>query len=167
MEQKIEGIQTGADAYVTKPFNLVFLTEIAKNLLSGRENLRERFGGNLQHGRLPSGIGDIDQQFLRKFTSYVEANLAEQNLTVESLSEAFGLSRVQLFRKTKALLGESPNDFIQQVRLKKASQLLLESDLTVAEVAYQSGYSSPGYFSTAFKGRYGCSPSEWREKEPK
>jgi len=167
MEQKIEGIQTGADAYVTKPFNLVFLSEIVKNLLAGRENLRERFGGNLQHGKLPSGIGDIDQQFLRKFTSYVEANLAEQNLTVESLSETFGLSRVQLFRKTKALLGESPNDFIQQVRLKKASQLLLESDLTVAEVAYQSGYSSPGYFATAFKGRYGCSPSEWREKEPK
>jgi len=167
MEQKIEGIQTGADAYVTKPFNLVFLSEVVKNLLTGRENLRERFGGNLQHGKLPSGIGDIDQQFLRKFTSYVEANLGEQNLTVESLSEAFGLSRVQLFRKTKALLGESPNDFIQQVRLKKASQLLLESDLTVAEVAYQSGYSSPGYFATAFKGRYGCSPSEWREKESK
>lgn len=167
MEQKIEGIQTGADAYVTKPFNLVFLSEVVKNLLTGRENLRERFGGNLQLGKLPSGIGDLDQQFLRKFTSYVEANLAEQNLTVESLSEAFGLSRVQLFRKTKALLGESPNDFIQQVRLKKASQLLLESSLTVAEVAYQSGYSSPGYFATAFKGRYGCSPSEWREKESK
>ncbi len=166
MEQKIEGIQTGADAYVTKPFNLVFLSEIVKNLLAGRENLRERFGGNLQPGKLPSGIGDLDQQFLRKFTNYVEANLAEQNLTVESLSEAFGLSRVQLFRKTKALLGESPNDFIQQVRLKKASQLLLEGELTVAEVAYRSGYSSPGYFSTAFKGRYGCSPSEWREKEP-
>ncbi len=167
MEQKIEGVQSGADAYVTKPFNLVFLSEIVKNLLAGRENLRERFGGNLQFGKLPSSIGDLDQQFLRKFTNYVETNLAEQNLTVESLSEAFGLSRVQLFRKTKALLGESPNDFIQQVRLKKASQLLLESDLTVAEVAYQSGYSSPGYFSTAFKGRYGCSPSEWREKEPK
>jgi AraC-like DNA-binding protein/nitrogen-specific signal transduction histidine kinase len=167
MEQKIEGIQTGADAYVTKPFNLVFLSEIVENLLAGRENLRERFGGNLQLGKVPSGIGDLDQQFLRKFTTYVEANLAEQNLTVESLSEAFGLSRVQLFRKTKALLGESPNDFIQQVRLKKASQLLLESDLTVAEVAYRSGYSSPGYFSTAFKGRYGCSPSEWREKTEK
>ena len=165
MDQKIEGVQSGADAYVTKPFNLVFLSEIVKNLLAGRENLRERFGGNLQPGKLSSGIGDLDQQFLRKFTSYVEANRAEQNLTVESLSEAFGLSRVQLFRKTKALLGESPNDFIQQVRLKKASQLLLESDLTVAEVAYHSGYSSPGYFSTAFKGRYGCSPSEWREKE--
>lgn len=165
MEQKIEGVQSGADAYVTKPFNLVFLSEIVKNLLLGRENLRQRFSGNLQLSKSSNRIGELDQQFIRKFMGYVEANLAEQNLTVESLSEAFGLSRVQLFRKTKALLGESPNDFIQQLRLKKASQLLLESDLTVAEVAYQAGYSSPGYFSTAFKGRYGCSPSEWREKE--
>jgi signal transduction histidine kinase/AraC-like DNA-binding protein len=163
MEQKIEGIQTGADAYVTKPFNLVFLSEIVKNLLQGRENLRERFGGNLQPGKLPSGIGDLDQQFLRKFSAHVEANFADQNLTVERLSEEFGLSRVQLFRKTKALLGDSPNDFIQHIRLKKAGQLLRESQLAVAEIAYQTGYSSPGYFATAFRGKYGVSPSEWRE----
>lgn len=164
MEQKIEGIQTGADAYVTKPFNLVFLSEIIKNLLQGRENLRERFGGALQPGKMPAGIGDLDQQFLRKFTAFIDAHFADPNLTVERLSEDFGLSRVQLFRKTKALLGDSPNDFIQHVRLKKASQLLLDHQLTVAEIAYQVGYSSPGYFSTAFKGKYACSPSEWREK---
>lgn len=163
IEQKIEGIQTGADAYVTKPFNLVFLSEIVKNLLQSRENLRERFGGNLQPGKLPSGIGDLDQQFLRKFSAHVEAHFADQNLTVERLSEEFGLSRVQLFRKTKALLGDSPNDFIQHIRLKKAGQLLRESQLTVAEIAYQTGYSSPGYFATAFRGKYGVSPSEWRE----
>lgn len=163
IEQKIEGIQTGADAYVTKPFNLVFLSEIVKNLLQSRENLRERFGGNLQPGKLPSGIGDLDQQFLRKFSAHVEANFADQNLTVERLSEEFGLSRVQLFRKTKALLGDSPNDFIQHIRLKKAGQLLRESQLAVAEIAYQTGYSSPGYFATAFRGKYGVSPSEWRE----
>ncbi len=164
MEQKIEGIKTGADAYVTKPFNLVFLSEIVKNLLQGRGDLRERFGGVVQPGKIPVGIGDLDQQFLRKFETYIETHFADQNLTVEQLSEEFGLSRVQLFRKTKALLGDSPNDFIQHVRLKKAGQLLRESQLTVAEIAYQAGYSSPGYFATAFKGKYGCSPSEWREK---
>jgi signal transduction histidine kinase/DNA-binding response OmpR family regulator len=163
MEQKIEGIQTGADAYVTKPFNLVFLSEIIKNLLQGRENLRERFGGALQLGKLPSDLGDLDQQFLRKFTTFVEANYADLNLTVENLSIEFGLSRVQLFRKTKALLGDSPNNFIQHVRLKKASQFLLDSQWTVAEIAYKTGYSTPGYFSTAFKGKYGLTPTEWRE----
>lgn len=166
MEQKIEGIQTGADAYVTKPFNLVFLTEIVKNLLQGRENLRERFGSGIQPGKLPTGLGDLDQQFLKKFIGFVETHFADQNLTVERLSEEFGLSRVQLFRKTKALLNDSPNDIVQHIRLKKAGQLLHENQLSVSEIAYQTGYSSPGYFATAFKAKYGCSPSEWREKRP-
>lgn len=163
MEQKIEGIQTGADAYVTKPFNLTFLSEVVKNLLLGRENLRGRFTSMVLPEKLPIGLGDLDQQFLRKFEVYIESNFADQNLTVERLSEEFGLSRVQLFRKTKALLGDSPNDYIQHVRLKKSSQFLRESKLTIAEIAYQTGYSSPGYFSTAFKTKYGCSPSDWRE----
>lgn len=163
MEQKIEGIQTGADAYVTKPFNLIFLSEIVKNLLQGRGNLRDRFGGSMQVGKISSGIGDLDQQFLKRFSAFVESNYSNQDLTVERLSEEFNLSRVQLFRKTKALFGESPNDYIQQVRLKRASQLLRKTQLSVAEIGYQTGYSSPGYFATAFKAKYACSPSEWRE----
>lgn len=165
MDQKIQGIQTGADAYVTKPFNLNFLSEVIKNLLHGRQALKDRFSALIQPGQLPSGMGNLDEQFLRKFTRYVEAHYEDQNLTVENLSEAFGLSRVQLYRKVKALLGESVNDYIQQVRLKKASRLLLEGELTVAEIAYKVGYSSPGYFSTAFKGKYACSPTEYREKK--
>ncbi|MCB0582530.1 MAG: response regulator [Phaeodactylibacter sp.] len=165
MEQKIEGIQTGADAYVTKPFNLDFLSEVIKNLLHGRQVLKDRFSSVIQPGQFPAGMGSLDEQFLRKFTQYVETHYEDQGLTVEGLSEAFGLSRVQLYRKVKALLNESVNDYIQQVRLKKASQLLLEGELTVAEIAYKVGYSSPGYFSTAFKGKYACSPSEYREKQ--
>lgn len=165
MDQKIQGIQTGADAYVTKPFNLSFLSEVIKNLLQGRQALKERFSAIIQPGQLPSSMGSLDEQFLRKFTQYVESHYDDQNLTVENLSEAFGLSRVQLYRKVKALLGESVNDYIQQVRLRKASRLLLEGELTVAEIAYKVGYSSPGYFSTAFKGKYACSPSEYREKK--
>ncbi len=164
MEQKIEGIQTGADAYVTKPFNLVFLSEIVKNLLRSRENLRSVFGGNLKPEKLSTGLSRLDLQFLQKFTEFVEANFSDQNLTVERLSDEFGLSRVQLFRKTKALLGDSPNDFIQNVRLKHATQLLRENQINISEIAYHAGYSSPGYFSTAFRGKFGCSPSEWREK---
>jgi DNA-binding response OmpR family regulator len=121
MEQKIEGIQTGADAYVTKPFNLTLLSEVVKNLLHSRQALRERYIAVLQPGNVPSGMGNLDEQFLRHFTEHVEAQHASASLTVENLSEHFGMSKVQLFRKTKALLGESPNDYIQQVRLKKAS----------------------------------------------
>lgn len=164
IDQKIEGIQTGADAYVTKPFNLVFLTEIIKNLLQSRQNLRTTFSGNLKPDKLPAEIGYLDRQFLEKFIPFIETNFIDQNLTVERLSTEFGLSRVQLFRKTKVLLGDSPNNIIQQIRLKKAAQLLLSSQLSVSEIAYQTGYSSPGYFATAFKGKYDCSPSEWRER---
>jgi signal transduction histidine kinase/AraC-like DNA-binding protein/ActR/RegA family two-component response regulator len=164
MEQKIEGIQTGADAYVTKPFNLVFLSEIIKNLLYGRASLREVFSAVIQPGQFPASMGDLDQQFLRKFTGFVEEQYTDQTLSVERLSEEFGLSRVQLYRKVKALTGESANDYIQHVRLRKASQLLLEGELTIAEIAYKTGYSSPAYFSTAFKTKYACSPTEYKER---
>ncbi|MEK7256190.1 MAG: helix-turn-helix domain-containing protein, partial [Bacteroidota bacterium] len=164
IEQKIEGIQTGADAFVTKPFNLVFLSEIVKNLLRGRESLRERYASPLPPGKMRSGVGNLDQQFLSQFTRFVEANFADPNLTVQHVGDEFGLSRTQLFRKVKALLGESVNDYIQQVRMKKACHLLLEGKLTVSEIAYKVGYSSPAYFATAFKALHACSPSEFKEK---
>jgi AraC-like DNA-binding protein len=119
----------------------------------------------VQAAKLPSGLGDLDQAFLRRFSAFIDTHFADSNLTVEKLSEEFGLSRVQLFRKTKALLGDTPIDFLQNVRLKNAAQLLRESKFNISEIAYQCGYSSPGYFSTAFKGKFGCSPSEWREQK--
>lgn len=165
MEAKITGIQTGADAYMTKPFNLVFLLEIIKNLLAGRESLRERFGGSFMPDKnRMAGMTGLDEKFLQKFTEHIEANYADATLSVQGLCDIFGLSRVQIYRKVKALMGESVNDFIQHTRLKKASQLLLETDLNVSEVAYRVGYSSPGYFATAFKARYQCSPTEWRDR---
>lgn len=165
MEAKITGIQTGADAYMTKPFNLVFLLEIIKNLLAGRESLRERFGGSFTPDKnRMAGMTGLDEKFLQKFTEHIEANYADATLSVQGLCDIFGLSRVQIYRKVKALMGESVNDFIQHTRLKKASQLLLETDLNVSEVAYRVGYSSPGYFATAFKARYQCSPTEWRDR---
>ncbi len=167
MEQKIKGVQAGADAYVTKPFNLVFLSEIIKNLIEGRENLRKQYSGVLKLGKLPNDLNNLDQQFLRKFTSYIENNYADATMNVEHISEQFGLSRVHLYRKIKALLGESVNDYIQHVRLKKACQFLLEQQWTVSEIAYKVGYSSPSYFATAFKNRYACSPTEYKEKQLK
>jgi signal transduction histidine kinase/AraC-like DNA-binding protein len=167
MEQKIVGVQTGADAYLSKPFNLVFLEEIIKNLIEGRENLRKQYSGVLKLGKLPNSLNNLDQQFLRNFTSYIENNYADANLNVERMSEEFGLSRVHLYRKVKALLGESVNDYIQHIRLKKACQLLLEQQWTVAEIAYKVGYSSPSYFATAFKNRYACSPTEYKDKNLK
>lgn len=164
MEQKIEGIQSGADAYVTKPFNLEFLGEIIKNLLNGRSVLRERFSGNFVPDERLATSGQNDLKFAQRFVKYIEENYGDQKLSVEQLSQEMGMSRVQLYRKVKKLFDESVNDYIQRVRLKKAAGILLESDLSVSEIAYTTGYSSPGYFATAFRARYHCTPGEYREK---
>ena len=164
MEQKIAGIQSGADAYMTKPFNFEFLHEVIKNLLHGRMVLRERFGGNFAPDKRLSESGDPGRQFAVQFTRFIEENFADQNLSVEHIGQHFGLSRVHLYRKVKKMFGESVNDYIQHVRLKKAVKLLLETELNISEVAYSAGYSSPGYFATAFRGRYHCTPGEYRDQ---
>jgi signal transduction histidine kinase/AraC-like DNA-binding protein/CheY-like chemotaxis protein len=167
MEQKIEGIRSGADAYMTKPFHFEFLNEVIKNLLNGRAILRERFSSNFASDKRLAETGDPGRQFAVQFTRFMEDNFANQGLSVEHLGQHFGLSRVQLYRKVKKLFGESVNDYIQHVRLKKGARMLLETDLNVSEIAYKTGYSSPGYFATAFRGRYHCTPGEYREQPQK
>ena len=104
----------------------------------------------------------VDQKFLADLTAIVEANLSRSELNVEDVARSLGISRVQLYRKVKAVLGTGVTDFIQGIRLTKARQLLLSDELTIAEVAYQLGFSSPSYFSTSFRARYQVSPSEFR-----
>jgi signal transduction histidine kinase/DNA-binding response OmpR family regulator len=162
-EQQIEGVQAGADLYLTKPFNPAFLLESLRTLLSNRQRQREHFRRELSTDTATVPPQQrVDQKFMADLTAIVEANLARPELSVEDIAHSLGLSRVQLYRKVKAVLGTGVTDFIQGLRLTKSRQLLLEDGLTIAEVAYQLGFSSPAYFSTSFKGRYQMSPSEFR-----
>ena len=162
-EQQVEGVQAGADLYLTKPFNPTFLLESLRTLLGNRERQREHFRRELSVDTATVAPAQrVDQKFLADFTAIVEANLERADLSVEDVARSLGISRVQLYRKVKAVLGTSPTDFVQSVRLTKARQLLLDGTLTIAEVAYQLGFNSPSYFSTSFKGRYQISPSEYR-----
>jgi AraC-like DNA-binding protein len=162
-EQQVEGVQAGADLYLTKPFNPTFLLESLRTLLGNRERQREHFRRELSVDTATVAPAQrVDQKFLATFSAIVEANLERADLSVEDVARSLGISRVQLYRKVKAVLGTSPTDFIQSVRLTKARQLLLDESLTIAEVAYQLGFNSPSYFSTSFKGRYQISPSEYR-----
>ncbi|GAB3877478.1 substrate-binding domain-containing protein [Hymenobacter segetis] len=162
-EQQVEGVQAGADLYLTKPFNPTFLLESLRTLLGNRERQREHFRRELSVDTATVAPAQrVDQRFLATFSAIVEANLERADLSVEDVARSLGISRVQLYRKVKAVLGTSPTDFIQSVRLTKARQLLLDESLTIAEVAYQLGFNSPSYFSTSFKGRYQISPSEYR-----
>lgn len=169
VEQQIEGTEAGADSYVTKPFNIHFLQAKIKSLLLNRQVLKENYGRGLTaytpqtaEPVLPAGTNPLDASFLNRFTAYIEQHHARQDFQVSDLCWEFGLSRSQLYRKVNALLGESISDYTQNVRLKKAEELLLEGKLTVAEIAYQVGYSSPDYFSTVFRSRYGVAPTVFK-----
>jgi DNA-binding response OmpR family regulator len=162
-EQHVEGVQAGADVYLTKPFNPTLLLESLRTLLGNRQRQREHFRRELSVATATVPPQQrVDQKFLADLTAIVEANLGRPELSVDDVAHSLGLSRVQLYRKVKAVLGTGVTDFIQGLRLTKARQLLLEEALTIAEVAYQLGFSSPAYFSTSFKARYQVSPSEFR-----
>ncbi|TDE08278.1 substrate-binding domain-containing protein [Dyadobacter psychrotolerans] len=163
-EQQIEGIQTGVDAYITKPFNLQYVQEMIKTLLKNRAILREHYTSELPI-ETASGTNPnkLDKKFITQFTAYIEEHYDNSELGVEDIGKDLGMSRVQLYRKVKALLGMSVNEYLQQVRLNKAKFLLRRDDLTVAEIAYKVGFSSPTYFSTAFKGKYNQTPMEYKK----
>lgn len=170
IDHQIEGMNTGADAYITKPFNVQFLFAKIKSLLLNRQVLKESFGNHIKSHEIEFGVLDlqedispIDLEFLQKFNSYIYQNYTRQEFQVTDLCEELNLSRSQLYRKVKALIGEGISDYIQRVRLSKAEELLIEGKLSVSDIAYTAGYSSPDYFSTVFRSKYGTSPSAFRK----
>ncbi|UZR96549.1 hybrid sensor histidine kinase/response regulator transcription factor [Chondrinema litorale] len=165
VEQKIEGIQTGADAYIIKPFNFKFLEESIKNILKNRDALKKRYSHELPLKESSTNGNSLDKKFINSFKIKVEENISNASYSANEIADELGLSRVQLYRKIKALLGVGINDYIKSIRLKKAKILMLESDLTISEIAYEVGFSSPAYFSTAFKTKYKLSPSDFLKKE--
>lgn len=160
-EQKLEGLQTGADIYLTKPFDLAVLQENIKTLLRNRATLKEYLIGDIE---ITSSTPDkLNKQFISEFKAIVEANYTDPAFGVNEICTAIGLSRVQLYRKVKAMLDCSVNDYIQNIRLENAKYLLKTGNMNVAEIAYNVGYTSPSYFSTAFKTKYGKTPSTYRK----
>ncbi len=161
-EQQIEGVQAGADLYLTKPFNPTFLLESLRTLLRNRHQQREHFRRELSVTTSTVAPQRVDQKFLADLTAIIEANLDRPDLSVDDIARSLGVSQMQLYRKVKALLGTGVSDYIQSIRLTKARLLLLQDGSTIAEVAYRTGFSSPSYFSTLFKSKYQVSPSEYK-----
>ncbi|MNQ94434.1 Response regulator PleD [compost metagenome] len=162
-EQRLEGLGTMADAYLTKPFNLEVLQATLHNMLTNRELLKQKFTSELPSAGNKE-VGKIDKKFINDLASIVEANLANENLSVEEISLKIGLSRVQLYRKVKALLNSSVAEYILNRRLQKARYMLLnEPDLSISEITFKTGFTSPNYFATVFKANYQCTPSDFRK----
>ena len=164
MEHQIEGMKSKADAYITKPFNVDFLEQTVRSLLANRVMLKEHFSADVSSALKIQTVGKIDRKFVNEFTAIVESNLANEDFTVEDVCKEMGISRVQLYRKVKALMNINVNDYILTTRLQKAKYLLQHEDLNISEISYKVGFSSPAYFSTVFKSKFGVTPKAFKEK---
>jgi signal transduction histidine kinase/DNA-binding response OmpR family regulator len=164
IENQIEGLKLKADAYITKPFNIQYLEETIKSLLKNRESLKEHYTCELPSEIRTGTSKKIDRKFVNEFAAIVENNVSNENFSVEDICKEIGISRVQLYRKLKALLGVNVNDYILSVRMQKAKYLLANENLSIAEVTFKVGFSTQAYFSTVFKSKFGCTPSEYKEQ---
>ena len=159
----LHGLNVKADSYVVKPFDIDILKANIASVLANKEFIRQRFAQlNYRTEDLPQEVPglELDQEFLEKATSRIKKNLGS-DFTVDDLCLEMGMSRSSLYNKVKALTGHSPSDFVRQVRMKKAEELLKSKKYTVAEVSDMLGYSDPKYFTEIFKKHYGITPSAY------
>lgn len=161
VESRIEGLETGADAYMTKPFNMQELQTRIRSLIEQRKKLRERFSRETDIGPSDIAVTSVDEKFLNKAIRIIEDNLGDCDFDVTAMTQEIGMSRMQLFRKLKALTNQTPSEFIRTIRLKRAAQLLQKKFGNVAEITYEVGFNNLSYFAKCFRELYGVSPSEY------
>lgn len=159
-----EGLETGADDYITKPFDPNLLRLRVKNLLNSRKRLREKFSRNITLEPHEITITAPDQNLLQRAMEAVEKFMDDSAFDVSALAKEIGVSRPVLYRKLPAITNYTPNEFIRVIRLKRAAQLLMQSNLTVAEVCYSTGFKTPKYFSKCFKNEFGLTPREYARR---
>lgn len=159
-EQKIKGYECGADSYLTKPFNAKLLAARLQNLIENRNRLQNFFSDQTAVPQKTT-LNETDKGFVEKLRKQIETNLSNPDISVEDLGAELGFSRVQLYRKTKALTGYSPNELLRIARLKRAASLLASTEKTIAEITYEVGFSSPSYFTRCYKEYFGESPTEY------
>ena len=160
-ENEIEGIKTGADDYVTKPFHEDLLLLRVEKLVESRKNLQKRYSQEVILRPKDIAITPIDEQFLERMQKVLDEKLVESSFSIEDFSKAVGMSRMQLHRKLKALTGLSASEFIRSQRLKLAAQLLKKSEINVSQVGYSVGFNDHAYFSKCFREMYHTTPSAY------
>ena len=165
-ESALQGFEIGVDYYVTKPFNPKLLELRINNILKTKERFRER----LLNSQIPElspkeiKIASKDQLLIKNLMKCIEDNMSNSDFTVDDICKELGMSRTQLYRKIKGLVGQTANEFIRSMRLKRAAQLLKQNEMTIAEVTYQVGFNDLQYFRFCFKKQYGVNPSEYLKK---
>ena len=168
-EDKLEGLETGADAYIVKPFNMDILRRTIANLINARTLLRQKYGRTEQlEGQMEEvKVKSPDEKLLDRIMNTINKQLNNSDLSVDMIADEVGISRVHLHRKMKELTGQTPHDFIRTLRLKQAANLLTTQNMNITEVVYACGFSNPTSFSTLFKSVYGMSPREYMKEHHK
>jgi len=168
-EDKLEGLETGADAYIVKPFNMDILRRTIANLINARALLRQKYGrtDQLEDQMEEVKVKSPDEKLLDRIMKTINKQLNNSDLSVDMIADEVGISRVHLHRKMKELTGQTPHDFIRTLRLKQAANLLTTQNMNITEVVYACGFSNPTSFSTLFKSVYGMSPREYMKEHHK
>ena len=164
MEAKIEGMEQGADVYIEKPFSMKYLKNQIENLLKLRLAFQKMALTMPVNAESLSAISKSEQEFIINLHTGLDKHISEQNFSIDDLAGTLSMSRSSFYRKIKAVLGMSPNDYLRVYRLHKASGLLLENKLQIAEIAIRLGFEDPSYFTKGFRKHFGISPTEYRQK---
>jgi signal transduction histidine kinase/ligand-binding sensor domain-containing protein/DNA-binding response OmpR family regulator len=163
-EQQIRGLETGATDYITKPFNFEVLNAKIKSLLDLNNTLKSTYTKQIKVLTPQTAIESTDEKLLQEIVNYLEDNLTNSELSVVDLSKQIGMSRSSLYTKMLQLTGQTPLDYIRSFRLERAAQLMQKSNMTISEIAYHVGFTTPNYFTKSFKNRFNMLPSEYISK---
>lgn len=163
IEQRIEGLEVGADSYIPKPFNVTHLRTRVRKLIELRRSIKEKYEGKHELREEDIKIKSVDEKMLEKIDQIIKEQISDPNLSVETLSRQIGVSRSQLQRKFKQLTNQNPSDYLKTARLRYAASLLVTKNLSISEVTYEAGFSSLSHFSNSFRDFYGMSPSRYVE----
>jgi len=161
---KVKGIDSGADVYLNKPFNMNVLKSHLKQLINSRKILIDKYFKGPNMNFQMDNATSIDKEFITKVLSFINDNISNDKLNVENLAGELLLSRSKLYRKIKALTGDTANEFIRKIRLENAKRLIENSELTISEICYKVGFSSPSYFTKCFRDHFNILPTELRDK---
>jgi AraC-like DNA-binding protein len=163
-EHEIEGLSHGADDYITKPFDLVILQTKIENILSVRQSLKQKYTGEMLLQPRNIILSSPDERFLQKAIDVVENYIDDPDLDIERFASEIGVSRMQLYRKLNALTEMTVKEFVRNIRLKRAAQMLVQKKLNVSEIAYAVGFKDLSHFRKCFKQEFGMSASEYVDK---
>ncbi len=164
VEHEIEGLETGADEYIHKPFHPRLLKLKVDKIIEAREILKQQFSKNTSFVAKEMTVTSADEKFLQKAIDFAKENLSDADLNIEKMSSTMNISRVHLYRKLKAITNQNPTEFIRTIRLKQAAYLLTQGKLNVSEIAYMVGFNSHQYFTNSFQKYFNMSPTEYIKK---